>query len=183
MPPVSGTRCTFGGMRAVIHVRGRREAGLRGLALLAGLLAAMLASTLVAAADGQSATGAIRPGWMGQGPVGTCFWGQPTSNVGPIDELDYPVAGTNTGAPDTNVVYYYTSFRLPAGATVTLRGQYPHARFFSLTTYVIKGEVPGYPSTSIYDEQIDPDPGSINPFRPGESRYGSNRSYSVTISG
>jgi hypothetical protein len=171
-------------MRVVTHVRSDSEAGLTGLALGVGLLAAMLAAALApVAADGQSAIGAVRPGTMGQGPVGTCFWGQPTSNVGPIDELDYPVAGTNTGAPDTNVVYYYTSFRLPAGATVTLHGQYPHARFFSLTTYVIKDEVPGYPSTSLYDEQIDPDPGSINPFRSGESRSARNRSYTVTING
>ena len=29
-----------------------------------------------------------------------------------------------------------------------------------------------FPSTSIYDEQINPDPGSVNPFRPGEDRSG-----------
>jgi hypothetical protein len=171
-------------MLVVTQMPGRAKRRLKRLALRAGLLATMLAPALApAAAQGQNATGAVVPGTMGQGPVDTCFWGQPTSNVGPIDELDYPVAGTNTGAPDTNVVYYYTSFRLPAGATVTLHGQYPHARFFSLTNYVVKGEVPGFPSTSIYDEQINPDPGSVNPFRPGESRDASKRSYTVTISG
>jgi hypothetical protein len=149
-----------------------------------GALGLALAPALLpAAALGQSATGAVWPGTMGQGPVDTCFWGQPSSNVGPIDELDYPVAGTNVGALDTNVVYYYTRFQLPAGATVTLHGQYPHARFFSLTTYVTKAGVPGYPSTSIYDEQIDPDPGPSNPFRPGEARDSAHRSYTVTISG
>jgi hypothetical protein len=171
-------------MRFVNHVRSHIEGGSKPRALWAGLLAATLAAALApTAAQGESAIGAVVPGTMGQGPVGTCFWSQPTSNVGAIDELDYPVAGTNTGAPDTNVVYYYTSFRLPAGATVTLHGQYPHARFFSLTTYVVKGEVPGYPSTSIYDEQINPDTGSVNPFRPGERRDARNRSYTITISG
>ena len=120
---------------------------------------------------------------MGQGPANTCFWGQPTSNVGPINELNYPVAGTNIGALDTNVAYYDTRFELPAGATITLHGQFPHARFFSLTTYVTKAGVAGYPATSIYDEQIAPDAGSINPFRPGDFRNGDRRSYTVTISG
>ncbi len=138
---------------------------------------------LPAAALGQSATGAIKPGTMGPGIENTCFWGQGSSNVGPIDEIDYPVPGTNIIAPDTDTVYYYTRFQLPAGATITLHGQFPHARFFSLTTYVTKGTEPGLPSTSIYDEQINPDPGSVNPFRAGEDRRAKNRSYTLTING
>jgi hypothetical protein len=133
------------------------------------------------AAFGQAAVGAVKPGEQGLGPIDACFWGRPGVNVGMIDELSYPVE--NELGPDTNVAYYYTRFELPAGATVTLHGQFPHARFFSLTTYVSKAGVPGYPSTSIYDEQIDPDPGSINPFRHGESRNARKRSYTVTISG
>jgi hypothetical protein len=133
------------------------------------------------AALGEASVGAVTPGEQGLGPIAACFWGRPGVNVGPIDELSYPVE--NELGPDTNVAYYYTRFQLPAGATVVLHGQFPHARFFSLTTYVVKGEVPGYPSTSIYDEQIDPDPGSINPFRHGEDRDARSRSYTVTISG
>jgi hypothetical protein len=143
----------------------------------------MALAAVPAGALGQAATGAVKPGTMGQGPINTCFWGEPSSNVGPINELNYPVAANNVLEPDTNVVYYYTRFQLPAGATITLHGQFPHSRFFSLTTYVTKAGVTGYPATSIYDEQINPDPGSINPFRPGESRKAKNRSYTVTISG
>jgi hypothetical protein len=120
---------------------------------------------------------------MGPGPVNTCFWGQPSSNVGPINELNYPVAGGNILAVDTDVVYYYTRFQLPAGASITLHGQFPHSRFFSLTTYVTKAGVTGFPSTSIYDAQINPDPGSVNPFLPGEDRVSNHRSYTITISG
>jgi hypothetical protein len=155
-------------------VRSRRALGLGALASTLALVA------LPTVATGQTATGAVKPGEQGQGPVNTCFWGHPTANVGPINELNEPV---NVAGPDTNVAYYYTRFQLPAGATVTLRGQFPHARFFSLTTYVTKESVTGYPSTSIYDEQINPDAGSINPFRPGEKRKAKNRSYTVTISG
>ena len=75
---------------------------------------------------------------------------------------------------------------MPAGSTITLNGQFPHSRFFSLTTYVTKttekGTETGLPSTSIYDSQINPDAGSVNPYRPGESRKAKNRSYTITIS-
>ena len=150
---------------------------------LAAFALALAFTALPAAALGQAAVGAVKPGIQGQGPVNTCFWGKPFANVGPIDELDYPVAGTNVIAPDTNTVYYNTAFELPAGATITLHGQFPHSRFFSLTTYVTKAGVAGYPATSIFDEQINPDPGSVNPFRPGESRKAMKRSFTITISG
>ena len=150
---------------------------------LAALVLALTLATVPAAAHGQAAVSAVKPGTQGQGPVNTCLWGAPFANVGPINELNYPVSGTNVIAPDTNTVYYNTAFELPAGATITLHGQFPHARFFSLTTYVTKEGVAGYPATSIFDEQINPDPGSINPFRPGESRKAKKRSYTITISG
>ncbi len=167
--------------RGTHAVEGRNRQ--RRRALRVGALVAVLALAVLPAAAlaGGSAAPTVTPGEQGPGPTGTCFWGHPGSNVGPIDELDFPVG--NLAGPDTNVVYYYTRFQLPAGATVTLHGQFPHARFFSLTTYVTKAGVTGYPSTSIYDEQIAPDAGSINPFRPGEDRQATNRAYAVTISG
>ena len=146
-----------------------------------GVVLAIVA--LPSAAFGQAAIGAIKSGTMGQGPVNACFWGQPSSNVGPINELNYPVAGENILAVDTNVVYYYTRFQLPAGASITLNGQFPHSRFFSLTTYVSNGTESGLPATSLYDSQINPNAGSVNPFRDGESRKAKNRSYTITISG
>jgi hypothetical protein len=168
------------------HGRSRKNTAVgRSLtALWIGVLGLVLAiAALPSAALAGSATKVIKPGTMGQGPVNACFWGQPSSNVGPINELNYPVAGTNVLAVDTDVVYYYTRFQLPVGATITLHGQYPHSRFFSLTTYVTKAAESGIPSTSIYDSQINPDAGSVNPFRPGEDRKAKNRSYTVTISG
>lgn len=136
-----------------------------------------------AAALAHSATRVVKPGTMGPGPVKTCFWGVPSSNVGPINELNYPVAGQNVLAVDTDVVYYYTRFQLPAGATVTLHGQFPHSRFFSLTSYVSKGAESGLPATSLYDSQINPDAGSVNPYRAGEDRRAKHRSFTITVSG
>jgi hypothetical protein len=158
--------------------RGNRRRSLRGGVF--GILLALAVLPAVAVAS-RGSTPAVTPGEQGLGPINACFWGHPSANVGPIDQLDLPVG--NIAGPDTNVAYYYTRFQLPAGASVTLHGRFPHARFFSLTTYVTKAGVTGYPSTSIYDEQIAPDAGSVNPFRPGEDRQAVNRDYTVTISG
>jgi hypothetical protein len=142
---------------------------------------AVAIAVLPAVALAGGATGAVKPGEQGLGPANTCFWGHPTANVGALNQLNIPVG--NVAGPDTNVAYYYSRFKLPAGATVTLHGQFPHSRFFSFTTYVTKEGVTGLPATSVYDEHIDPDPGSVNPFRPGESRKAKNRSFTLTISG
>src|SRR5271154_3524882 len=172
------------GMQRHGRSRKNKAMGRSRPALWLGVLGLVLTiAALPATAFGQAATGAVKPGTMGQGPVNACFWGVPSSNVGPINELNYPVAGQNVLAVDTDVVYYYTRFQLPAGASITLHGQFPHSRFFSLTTYVSKGAESGLPSTSIYDSQINPDAGSVNPYRPGEDRKAKHRSYTVTISG
>ena len=55
--------------------------------------------------------------------------GAPWVNVGPIDELSYPVE--NELGPDTNVAYYYTRFQLPAGASVVLSTGSSRMRGFS----------------------------------------------------
>ena len=157
-----------------------RRRGARAQALLLGALASCWRSPRCRGRVRQGGRRCVKPGTMGPGPVNACFWGVPSSNVGPINEINYPVAGQNVLAVDTDVVYYYTRLQLPAGATVTLHGQFPHSRFFSLTTYVTKGTESGLPATSIYDSQINPDPGSVNPYRPGEDRRAKNRSYTIT---
>lgn len=161
----------------------QRLEGLRRLLGWGALASTLALAAVPAVAAGQGVTRAVTPGTMGPGNVSTCFWGRPSSNVGPIDELNYPEEAQNVLAVDTDVAYYYTRFQLPAGATITLHGQFPHSRFFSLTTYVSRGTESGLPATSIYDSQINPDPGSVNPYRPGESRSSKHRSYTVTISG
>lgn len=103
----------------------------------------------------------------------TCFWGVP---AGPAD-------GLNVLGPETNVTYWFDRFQLPAGASIQLRGEFPHARFMSLTSY---GTVAGQQGTALgglSDFEIDPDRDSVNPFRPGEKRDTKQRSYTVTLSG
>ena len=103
----------------------------------------------------------------------TCFWGVP---AGPLD-------GRNILGPETNVSYWYDRFQLPAGAQIVLHGEFPHARFMSLTSY---GTVAGQRGTALgglSDVDIDPDPDSQNPFRPDASRTARRRSFTVTLSG
>jgi hypothetical protein len=107
----------------------------------------------------------------------TCFWGTPT---GPQD-------GVNLFAPETNVAYWYNILKLPAGAKVELSGRFPHSRFMSLTSYgtvVANGtEFPGVALSALSDYQIEPDRGSVNPFRDGADRDGKKRSFTITIDG
>ncbi|MBS1676341.1 MAG: hypothetical protein JST08_03045 [Actinobacteria bacterium] len=159
-------------------MRRNRWTALRRGAIGALLALAVVPAVTLAAGGGSSA---VTPGEQGQGPVNTCFWGRPAANVGPINHLNVQVG--NVAGFESNVVYYYTLFQLPAGATITLHGQFPHARYFSLTSYVTKSGVTGYPATSIYDEQIEPDAGSVNPFMPGADRQAADRDYTITVSG
>jgi hypothetical protein len=124
---------------------------------------------------------AVIPGSQGEGPAGTCFWNRPETNVGPIDQPNetYPAQGL---APDTDTDYYVSTFKLAPGATVTLHGQFPHARFMSFTAYKAYDGENGIPGNSLVDENIMPDPGSVNPFRAGESRTAPDRSFTITVS-
>ena len=172
------------------RTRTGREAGRYIRALCAGALGSVLALAalpLSAAVASEPPTASALEsalyGSQGQGPVNTCFWGKPDANVGPITELGEAVGPGGQLGPDTNVVYYYTRFQLPAGGTVTLHGEFPHSRFMSFTTYKTVNGEPGIASTSLVDEQINPDPGSINPYRAGQSRLSPHRSFTITISG
>ena len=59
-----------------------------------------------------------------------------------------------------------------------IKGNFPRARFFSLQAY--HGESP---FDQVFDFQIDPDDGSINPFRDGNAypSDGKNISYTIRI--
>jgi hypothetical protein len=129
----------------------------------------------------EGATRAVTPGAQAEGLNSTCFWGKPFANIGAINELNE--ANFNKTGPDTNTAYYSTQFNLPAGATVTLHGEYPHSRFMSLTSYKVVNGEPGIAASALSDVEIAPDAGSVNPFAPGASRDAAERKWTVTISG
>jgi hypothetical protein len=94
-----------------------------------------------------------------------CAW------LGESDQRD-----VNIGAPDLDAFYVEDVLRPDAGSTVTIAGRYPHARYFSFHAYDAQGDALG----SIYDAQIQPDPGSANRFQ-GPVGAGASDHYTVHV--
>ena len=84
---------------------------------------------------------------------------------------------TNVAFPDTDATYWTMPVDTTAWKEVIIKGKYPASRFFSFTTYVAKGAA----VDAIHDVDVDPDPGSSNPFRRGSS--GQDHEYTVSVSG
>ncbi len=101
------------------------------------------------------------------GPFSDCFWTVGVINGG-SSNIAYPDAGAN---------YWAAVYKLPPGATLTLKGRYPHARYASLNAYTGGGVI----QDALADFQINPDRGAVNPFRPGALRTAGRRSFSVRL--
>jgi hypothetical protein len=79
--------------------------------------------------------------------------------------------------PDTAASYWQGHVPIPPGGHVELRGQFPHARYTSVTVYTGQSQS----IDGLHDTQIVPDPGSTNPFLPGADRTATQRSYTLRI--
>ena len=102
-----------------------------------------------------------------------CLWGYV---LNPNNAL------TNQTGIDANNAYYTANFTMPPHSKIILRGQFPHTRFYSFTTYGTVNGTVGIATSWIFDYQINSDPGSQNPFRPGVRRDVTNRKFTLTIS-
>jgi len=73
----------------------------------------------------------------------------------------------------------YLAAEIPAlpGGYVEVTGQYPHARYMSLQTYSATLQT----ISNLHDTQIQPDPGSSNPYLPGADRTTNARNYTVRV--
>ncbi len=89
---------------------------------------------------------------------------------------------TNQTGIDANNAYFTANFAMPPHSNIILHGQYPHARFYSFTTYGTVNGTVGVATSWIFDYQISPDPGSQNPFQPGVRRDVGSRNFTMTIS-
>ena len=69
----------------------------------------------------------------------------------------------NHALPDANATYWGTVLNFPLGTVVSLKGQFPQARYISFQVYDENGSVLG----SLNDVSINPDFGQNNPFRGG----------------
>ncbi|WP_422626516.1 hypothetical protein [Rhodococcus sp. (in: high G+C Gram-positive bacteria)] len=66
----------------------------------------------------------------------------------------------NVAFPDVNATYWVLPYALGPGDSIELSGTYPAARYFSLNTYGTNFDT----VDTLRDNQIQPDPGSGNPF-------------------
>ncbi|WP_321916099.1 MULTISPECIES: hypothetical protein [unclassified Paraburkholderia] len=106
----------------------------------------------------------------------TCFWPGPRARSG-VYTNDQNSFHFENQFPDTATTYVPTAFKLPPGAKLVIKGQYPHMRHWNFNTYNAKGQ----PQDSLSDIDINPDAGSSNPFRPGVPRNVAARNYTVYI--
>jgi hypothetical protein len=101
----------------------------------------------------------------GAAPDPTCSWGAKT-------EPDT----VNAAFPDTNASYWSHPYQAAPGTELVITGTYAKARYFSFNIY----QPTAVPIDSIYDTQITPDRGSVNPFAGGDPRAKQQR-YRVRV--
>jgi hypothetical protein len=98
----------------------------------------------------------------------TCFWFRPPVGADPYVNVAYP---------DASARYWTAVFTTPPGAKLTLKGDFPHARYMSFISY----DAAGKPIEALADYRIRPQAGSTNPFIIGARRDGTHRAYAVDI--
>ena len=106
--------------------------------------------------------------------IRSCFWPGPRARSG-VFSNDANTVWLENQFPDTGATYTPTVLRLPAGATLVMRGQFPHARHWNFNTY----DRTGIPHDALSDVDVDPDPDSSNPFRDAVRRDVEPRHYTI----
>jgi hypothetical protein len=81
--------------------------------------------------------------------------------------LETTPESANVALPDTSAAYWTTPFLATPGLTIHVQGQFPDARFMSVTVYDNAGGTftRNGVSSGIVDYQIAPDAGTTNPFQ------------------
>ncbi len=77
---------------------------------------------------------------------------------------------------DTHAGYRIFAFQSDGTIGYRLRGEFPYAAYMNFTIYEDRMLV-----GALTDYQIESNPGSVNPFTPGELVNAANRSYTVTV--
>ena len=64
-----------------------------------------------------------------------------------------------------------------------MTGEFPHSRFYGLSSYATVNSQVGTPFGGFQDFEIQADEGSVNPFLDGADRTSENRTFTLTLSG
>ena len=106
------------------------------------------------------------------GPRGWGYWN--------FLENPRPIQNPNLW-PDMQSTYFIGQFSMPAGSSLTLRGEFPRARYFKFALYKSQNNTFVSIGQDLGGPDIVPDPGSTNPFKVGADRLGDARSYTLHI--
>ena len=139
-----------------------RRLALTALLTTAAALAAALPTTAAAIASPQ------RAGATGAQPS-ACAW--------PVESTP---AKANVAYPDSNATYWTTPFVAQDGMTITLKGTFPTARFFSFVVYDSSAQdfTTNGVGSSLTDFSVVPDAGTQNPWTTAGATPGT---YTVTL--
>jgi len=113
--------------------------------------------------------------------------GSPTKSAAqylPTPTCSWPFEWTAFGLgnwlfPDIGNRWWYMPID-PQWETLTITGVYPAARFFSFAVYD-DAPVATALADHLFDAQIVPDPGSVNPFDPAASPTAGSKTYTITV--
>jgi len=83
----------------------------------------------------------------------------------------------NLAYPDPSSTYWAALIALGEGDALSLRGSYPSARFMAVTLYDLAGNI----LEQLTDYEIEPEPGSANPFAVADPPPGSGRSWQIRV--
>jgi hypothetical protein len=83
----------------------------------------------------------------------------------------------NVAFPDDSAEYFSGTYQAATGTRIRIDGQYPHTRYMSFNVY----DVAQRPLDALADVEIQPNPGSTNPFPTGANRNATARHYTAYI--
>jgi hypothetical protein len=107
-----------------------------------------------------------------QGPRGACYW--------KYLESPKPIQNANLWT-DMQSTYFLTHLSMPAGSSLTLCFTYPYARYFKFALYRDKGDTIVSIGEDLAGPEIEPDPGSTNPFSIGADRQAEPRTFTIRL--
>ncbi len=82
--------------------------------------------------------------------------------------------------PDKRPTYFFGQMVLPAGSALTIHGRFPYARYFKFNFYAFEHNTfVAMSGAALAGYDIEPDPGSGNPFEIGADRQVKNRNFTI----
>ncbi|HEX4483075.1 MAG TPA: polymer-forming cytoskeletal protein [Solirubrobacteraceae bacterium] len=149
-------------------------AGLTSLGFVTGLTSTSEASTLFFPRAIAEETNALYDH--------NCFWGGPRGMDYAALPEPQPIQIPNL-YPDKGSTYFPAQLEMPEGSSLTIHGVYPLERYFSFTVANQLGNGSVGNGDFLRDTQIEPDPGSVNPFQtsPVDDRTPTGQTYTLRI--